>query len=110
MVRLPNLVSAPPLACLDVLGRGQVEVLLDVVEGVLGKVGHTRVGVLPDGAAAWQELAREELDERGLASSVGTSDGDTGGERHVQRNVVERVLVAALQRTDRGDKTRVGQR
>ena len=46
--------GVPPL---DVLVGGLVQVLLNVVEGVLGNVGNTQVGVLPDSAVVRLQLA-----------------------------------------------------
>ena len=45
--------------------------LLDVVEGVLGDVGHPRVGVLPHDALLGLHLAGQQLDQRRLARAVG---------------------------------------
>lgn len=58
---------------LDVLRRRLLEVLLDVVEGVLGDVGDTKVGVLLDAARVREGLAGEELDEGRLSGSVGSN-------------------------------------
>lgn len=57
---------------LDVLRRRLLEVLLDVVEGVLGDVGDAEVGVLLDASDVGEGLAGEELDEGRLSGSVGT--------------------------------------
>ena len=60
----------------NVLVRRLVQVLLDVVEGVLRHVRDARVGVLPHRALLGHHLAGEELDHGGLADAVG-SDAPT---------------------------------
>lgn len=66
------LVVAVLVAPLDVLRRRLLEVLLDVVERVLGDVRNTEVGVLLDAARVRERLAGEELDERRLSGTVGS--------------------------------------
>lgn len=66
------LVVAVLVTPLDVLRRRLLEVLLDVVEGVLGDVGDTEVGVLLNAAKVRERLAGEELDEGRLSGSVGS--------------------------------------
>ena len=61
----------------DVLVGGLVHVHLDVVEGVLGDVGHAEVGVLPHLTGGGLDLSCEHLDDGGLAGSVGTEDSNT---------------------------------
>ena len=64
--------------------------VVDVVEGVLGDVADDQVGVLPDlTALVGLGVTDEELDERRLSGTVGTEDGDTGGERNLEGDVVE---------------------
>ena len=46
---------------LDVLVRGLVQVLLNVVEGVLRHVGNAQVGVLPDSALSGLSLTGQHL-------------------------------------------------
>ena len=73
-----------------VLERGLVEMVVDVVEGVLGDVADDQVGVLPDLATlVGLHVADEELDEGRLAGTVGTEDGDTGREGDLEGDVVE---------------------
>ena len=61
-----------------------------MVEGVLRDVTDDQVGVLPGlTALVGLHVADEELDERRLAGTVGTEDGDTGGERDLEGDVVE---------------------
>ena len=64
------LIVAVLVAPLDVLRRRLLEVLLDVVERVLGDVRNTEVGVLLDAARVRKRLAGEELDERRLSGTV----------------------------------------
>ena len=71
LVRL-LLVDALLVAPHDVLDGRLLDVLLDVVEGVLGDVGNAQVGVLLDAAGVRESLAGEELDEGRLARTVGT--------------------------------------
>lgn len=64
--------------------------VVDVVESVLGDVADDQVRVLPDLTALVRlGLANEELDERRLARTVGSENGDTRRERNLQRDVVE---------------------
>lgn len=58
----------------NVVVGGLVQVLLDVVEGVLGHIGHSQVGVLPHSALCSLQLPGEQLDHGGLASSVCSND------------------------------------
>lgn len=60
-------VLASRVAAQDVSGRRDVQVLLNVMEGVLCHIGHTHVGVTSHNASASLELASQNLDERGLA-------------------------------------------
>jgi len=62
----------------DVLVGGLLQVLLDVVEGVLGDVGDTDVGVLGDNTIGGGSLTGQDLDKGGLSGSVGANDGNTG--------------------------------
>merc|ERR1719258_232232 len=84
-------------APLDVLRRRQLEVVLDVVEGVLRHVGEAHVRVLDDLGRALLvglELADHQLDHGRLARAVDADDGDARGHRDLHRDVVERVLRA----------------
>jgi hypothetical protein len=74
---------------LDVLHGGLLEVLLDVVEGVLGDVGDTEVGVLLDLSRVRESFSGEELDEGRLSGSVGSDDSDTRRERDGAGDVLE---------------------
>ncbi|SPQ23864.1 1521e1a3-eedc-455a-b5da-4054f20718a4 [Thermothielavioides terrestris] len=93
---------------LDVLGRGLVQVVIDVGERVLLDVGDTDVFVLVDLTAGGNELAGEDVDQRGLASTVGANDGNTRAERALEGDVGElrlgsaRVLEAHLVGTQDG--------
>mmetsp|Transcript_29989 Transcript_29989/g.59563 ORF Transcript_29989/g.59563 Transcript_29989/m.59563 type:complete len:784 (+) Transcript_29989:846-3197(+) len=81
-----SVVGVPPA---DVLVGGLLEVLLDVVEGVLGNVSDASVRVLPDVSDLGLDLSDEELDHGGLSGAVLADAGDAGGERHLDRDVVE---------------------
>ncbi|GFZ45382.1 LOW QUALITY PROTEIN: hypothetical protein JCM24511_03108 [Saitozyma sp. JCM 24511] len=92
-----------------VLERGRVEVVVDVVEGVLGDVTNDQVGVLPDGTAlVGLGLAGEQLDEGRLSGTVGTQNGHTRRERDLERDVVQlldgrgRVLVRDVTHLEQG--------
>jgi hypothetical protein len=72
------------------LERGQVEVVINVVESVLGNVSDDQVRVLPDfSSLVGLGLSDEELDEGRLSGSVGSENGDTRRERDLERDVVE---------------------
>jgi len=71
----------------DVLVGGLVQVLLDVVEGVLGDVGDTNVGVLGDNTVGGDGLTGQDLDEGRLSGTVGSDDGNTRVEGDLARHV-----------------------
>eukprot|EP00123_Amoebidium_parasiticum_P008551 comp18880_c0_seq1/m.20971 comp18880_c0_seq1/g.20971 ORF comp18880_c0_seq1/g.20971 comp18880_c0_seq1/m.20971 type:complete len:624 (+) comp18880_c0_seq1:668-2539(+) len=77
------LVLAILVAPQDVLVGRLVEVALNVVEGVLGHVGHTGIGVLPHltGPCVGHQLTGQKLNHGGLAGTVDTDTGHTGGQR-----------------------------
>mmetsp|Transcript_5929 Transcript_5929/g.20180 ORF Transcript_5929/g.20180 Transcript_5929/m.20180 type:complete len:1091 (-) Transcript_5929:63-3335(-) len=81
------LVVAALVAPLDVLVGRLVQVLLDVVEGVLGHVGDAARGVLPRVAGLGHDLAGEELDHGGLAGAVGADARHARGEGHADGDV-----------------------
>lgn len=56
---------------------------LNVVERVLGDVGDTGVGVLPDLSNLGLDLSNEELDHGGLSGSVLSNAGNTGGQGYL---------------------------
>lgn len=61
-----------------------------MVEGVLSDVADDQVGVLPDlTAAVGLGVTNEELDEGGLAGTVGTEDSDSRGKEDLEGDVVE---------------------
>ena len=74
-------------APLNVLGRGLVEVVVDVGESVLLDVGDTDVLVLVDITGCGDELTGEHVDKSGLASTIGADDGDTRAERALEGDV-----------------------
>mmetsp|Transcript_40297 Transcript_40297/g.67542 ORF Transcript_40297/g.67542 Transcript_40297/m.67542 type:complete len:875 (+) Transcript_40297:1075-3699(+) len=71
----------------DVLVGGLGQMLLDVVERVLGDVSHTCVGMLPDGSLGGDHLAGEQLDHGRLASAVDSDAGHAGGQGHLDGHV-----------------------
>lgn len=93
---------------LDVLGRSAVEVIIDVSESVLLNVGDTDVLVLVDLTGGGNELTSEDVDEGGLASTVGADDGNTRSERALESDVGDlglagtRVLERHLSGTENG--------
>ncbi|KAF3396471.1 hypothetical protein F1880_007236 [Penicillium rolfsii] len=72
---------------LDVLRGSGVEVVIDVSESVLLDVGDTDVLVLVDITGGGDELTSQDVDESGLASTVGTNDGNTGAQGDLEGNV-----------------------
>mmetsp|Transcript_9670 Transcript_9670/g.23948 ORF Transcript_9670/g.23948 Transcript_9670/m.23948 type:complete len:871 (-) Transcript_9670:317-2929(-) len=88
-------VLARAVAPLDVLVGRLIEVLLEVVEGVLGNVGDTHVLVAPHGAGLGLGLAAEHLDDGRLAGAVGADHGNARRERGLERDVAHGGLVLA---------------
>jgi hypothetical protein len=73
-----------------VLEGSLVKVVINVVEGMLSNVTDNQVGVLPDlTALVWLHVANQELDESGLARTVGTENGNTRGEGDLECDIVE---------------------
>ncbi|PKS05983.1 hypothetical protein jhhlp_007816 [Lomentospora prolificans] len=72
---------------LDVLGGGLIQVVINVRESVLLDVGNTHVLVLVDLTSSGDELTSEHVDERGLASTVGADNGNTGAERALEGDI-----------------------
>ena len=73
-----------------VLKRSLVEMLLNVVEGMLSNITDDQIGVLPDFTAlVGLHIANEELDEGTLSGTVRAKNGDTGGERDLEGDIVE---------------------
>jgi len=67
-----------------------VEMVVDVVEGVLSDVTDDQVGVPPDFTSLIGfHVTDEQLDEGGFTRTVGTKDGDTRGQGNLKSNVVE---------------------
>ena len=73
----------------DVFIGSLVEMGLNVVEGVLGDVGDTGVGVLPDITDLGLDLTDEELDHGTLTGTVLADAGNTGAEGDLNGNVEE---------------------
>jgi hypothetical protein len=73
-----------------VLEGGLVEVLVDVMESVLSDVTDDQVGVLPDlTTLVGLGVTDQQLDEGGLAGTVGTEDGNTGRQGDLEGDIVE---------------------
>jgi len=93
---------------LDVLRGSAVEVVINVGESVLLNVGDTDVLVLVDLTGGGNELTSENVDERGLASTVGTNDSNTRSERALESDIGDlglgstRVLEGHLGGTENG--------
>merc|ERR1719215_1032813 len=77
----------------DVIDRGLVHVLLQVVESMLRHIREAHVRVPPDQALLRLEFADEKLDGRGLPSAVGTDNGNSRSHARGERNVLHRVLL-----------------
>mmetsp|Transcript_70157 Transcript_70157/g.146772 ORF Transcript_70157/g.146772 Transcript_70157/m.146772 type:complete len:654 (-) Transcript_70157:1258-3219(-) len=77
----------------DVRSGGLLHVLLQVMEGVLGDVGHSQTGSLPDAALSGLLLADQDLDGCGLAGSVGTDHGHSAHLGHCEVHVHDGGLV-----------------
>mmetsp|Transcript_5904 Transcript_5904/g.10834 ORF Transcript_5904/g.10834 Transcript_5904/m.10834 type:complete len:714 (+) Transcript_5904:2173-4314(+) len=77
---------------------GLVQMVLNVVERVLGNVGETHVRVLLHSSFAWNQLTTEQLNHGRLTCTVGTHDSDTGHQRHedghVRQNLTSRVGIS----------------
>jgi hypothetical protein len=73
-----------------VLEGSLVKMLLNMVERMLSDITNDQVGVLPDFTTlVGLHITNEELDEGTLSGTVGAEDGNTGGERDLECNVVE---------------------
>jgi len=62
---------------------------LNVMEGVLGDVSNTGVGVLPDFSNLRLDFSDEELNHCRFTSPVLSNTGHTRTERHLYRNIEE---------------------
>ena len=74
---------------LDVLRGGLVEMVIDVGESVLLDVGNTDVLVLVDLTGGGDEFTSQDVDEGGLASTVGTNDGNTRAKGALEGDVLD---------------------
>ncbi|ROW16830.1 hypothetical protein VPNG_01505 [Cytospora leucostoma] len=74
---------------LDVLGWGLVQVVVDMGESMLLDVGNTDVLVGPDLTLGGDELTGQDVDQRGLASTVGADDSDTRSQRALEGDVLD---------------------
>ena len=61
--------------------------VIDMGESVLLDVGNTDVLVLVDLTSSGDKLTSENVDQGGLAGTVGTNDGNTGTERALEGDV-----------------------
>lgn len=92
-----------------VLEGSLVEMVIDVVEGVLSDVTDDQVGVLPDlTALVGLHITDEQLDEGRLAGTVGPENSDTGGKRDLESDVVK--LLNGLRGVLESDLTHLQQR
>mmetsp|Transcript_14508 Transcript_14508/g.21671 ORF Transcript_14508/g.21671 Transcript_14508/m.21671 type:complete len:246 (+) Transcript_14508:988-1725(+) len=60
-----------------------------MVEGVLGDVGNTSVGVLPNISDLRFDLTDKKLNHGRLSGSIFSDAGNTGRQRHLHRNIEE---------------------
>ena len=95
-----------------VLERSLIEMVVDVVESVLGDITNDQVGVLPGlTTLVGFHVTNKEFDEGRLSRTVRSKDGDTGGERNLESDIVElldglcRVLEANFAPMDLSDNT-----
>mmetsp|Transcript_38606 Transcript_38606/g.89500 ORF Transcript_38606/g.89500 Transcript_38606/m.89500 type:complete len:352 (-) Transcript_38606:1609-2664(-) len=77
----------------DVLGGSFLHVLLQMVEGVLGHIGHAQTSRFPNGALSGLLLTHQHFDGRGLARTVGTNHGHAAHLRDRQAHVHDGGLV-----------------
>mmetsp|Transcript_32622 Transcript_32622/g.78401 ORF Transcript_32622/g.78401 Transcript_32622/m.78401 type:complete len:416 (-) Transcript_32622:1953-3200(-) len=85
--RLIVLRTGKPLQ--HILYRGQIKVLFQMVEGVLGHVGNSCTTLLPDRARVWLEQTQQALDHRGLPTAIGTDDSNSAQLRHRHPHAVQ---------------------
>ena len=74
-------------APLDVLGRGLVQMVVDMGKGVLLDVGDTNVLVRVHVTDGRDQLTGQHVDERGFARSVWADDSDPRAERTLEGDV-----------------------
>ena len=73
-----------------VFQRCLVEMVVDVVEGVLSDITDDQIGVPPDFTTfVGFHVTDKQLDEGGFTRTVGTKDSDTGGQGNLESDVVE---------------------
>jgi hypothetical protein len=73
-----------------ILEWGFVEMVVNVVEGVLGDITNDQVGVPPDFATLVAfHVTNEQLDEGRFTRTVRSKDGDAGGQGNLECDVVE---------------------
>ncbi|DBA00724.1 TPA: hypothetical protein N0F65_001195, partial [Lagenidium giganteum] len=80
---------------LDVLVGSDIQVLFNVMEGVLGDIGETHARVLPHSTHLWLNFTSQHLDHGRLTGTVRAEHSDTAGQGARDRHVVDRWLVTA---------------
>merc|ERR1719240_426264 len=78
----------------DVIDRSFIQVLLQMVEGMLGHISQSHVLMPPNTAHLRLELADEKLDGGGLPGTIRTDDSDARSHANRQSNVFDDVLFA----------------
>ena len=82
--------SAVGEAPTNVLIGSLLQVALNVMEGVLGDVGNTSVGVLPHFSDLRNNLSNEKLNHGRFTGSIFSDTGNAGTERNLHRNIEKR--------------------
>jgi hypothetical protein len=78
-----------------VLNGSLGQMLVDVVESVLGDVSDSQSGVLVHCSLLGHSLSSQQLDQGGFTSTIGSDDTDTRREGEGTRDVFERWLGSA---------------
>eukprot|EP00732_Lithocolla_globosa_P000416 Lithocolla_globosa_v1_NODE_125_length_6057_cov_666.534322.p2 type:complete len:681 gc:universal NODE_125_length_6057_cov_666.534322:5564-3522(-) len=77
----------------NVLVGSLLQVLLNVMESVLGNVGNTKTVVRPDGTLLRDQFTGQDLDHGRLTSTVHTDDTNTRGQRDTDGDIHDGGLV-----------------
>mmetsp|Transcript_22096 Transcript_22096/g.37598 ORF Transcript_22096/g.37598 Transcript_22096/m.37598 type:complete len:759 (-) Transcript_22096:45-2321(-) len=77
----------------NVLVGGLVQVLLNVVKGVLGNVCNTGIGVLPHFSLLGLTLSNQQLDHGRFSGTILTDTGDTRRQGYLHTNVKQSWLL-----------------
>mmetsp|Transcript_16107 Transcript_16107/g.28990 ORF Transcript_16107/g.28990 Transcript_16107/m.28990 type:complete len:515 (-) Transcript_16107:1255-2799(-) len=83
------LVFSGGVALAEVLIRRFIEMVLQVMQGVLTHIGHADVGVLDKTSLVRLHLAGQQLDQSTLARAIGTQDRDATAETTRARDIHE---------------------